>query len=162
MKPLRVLVIEDETVIALLFAEVITEMGHEVCASAATEADAIAAAERCQPELIIADVRLREGSGIVAVNNILQSGFVPHLFVSGDVVERKSLNPSAGILQKPFYETQLVRAIERAIDPANILIGQNHAEGLSRSGGISEPLLKHLDPHLQTDFHVQAPDQCFR
>jgi two-component system, response regulator PdtaR len=125
MGALRVLIIEDETLIALLFAEVLAELGHEVCASERTEAGAIAAAARCRPDLIIADVRLHEGSGISAVNAILNAGFVPHIFISGDVLNRKCLHPAAGVLQKPFLETQLVEAIERAVKPENILIGKS-------------------------------------
>ncbi len=133
MKALRVLIIEDETLIALLFAEVLTELGHDVCASERTEAGAIAAAARSKPDLIIADVRLQEGSGITAVNTILTAGFVPHIFVSGDVFDRKALNPAAGILQKPFYEAQLVQAIERATELPNVRIGERHAQKLAAS-----------------------------
>jgi two-component system, response regulator PdtaR len=133
MRALRVLIIEDEPLIALLFEEVLSELGHAVCASERTEAGAIAAAARCQPELIIADVRLLEGSGIDAVNAILKDGFVPHVFVSGDVLNGKRFNPAAGILQKPFDETQLVKAIERAVDPANVRIGAGHTESLRQS-----------------------------
>jgi two-component system, response regulator PdtaR len=133
MKALRVLIVEDEPLIALLFEEVLSEMGHDVCASERTEAGAIAAAARCRPELIIADARLHEGSGIDAVNAILKTGFIPHIFVSGDVLDRKLLNPAACVLQKPFHETQLVQAIERGIDPANILIGKEHGENARRT-----------------------------
>jgi two-component system, response regulator PdtaR len=127
MKALRVLIIEDEPLIALLFAEVLAELGHEVCASERTEFDAIAAAKREKPELIISDVRLLEGSGIDAVNSILETGFVPHIFVTGDVVEQKSFSPAAGVLQKPFFEVQLVKAIRRAMEPTNIMLGEKHA-----------------------------------
>lgn len=130
MTALRVLIIEDEPIIALLFEEVLTEMGHEVCATERTEAGAIAAAARCQPELIISDMRLHTGSGLDAVNSILRAGFIPHLFVSGNLVDRKLLNPAACVLQKPFDERQLVNAIARAIDPENVLIGKKHAENL--------------------------------
>lgn len=133
MGALRVLVIEDETLIALLFAEVLGELGHEVCASERTEAGAIAVAAEWRPELIIADVRLQAGSGIAAMNTILSAGFVPHIFVSGDVLDRKLLNPAAGVLQKPFRETQLVQAIEHAMEPANVLIGQRHWENTGES-----------------------------
>jgi two-component system, response regulator PdtaR len=147
MKPLRVLIIEDETVIALLFEEVLSEMGHTVCAIERTQAGAVEAAERHKPDLIIVDVRLQSGSGIIAMNAILQSGFVPHLYVSGDVVDRALLNPAAGILQKPFYETQLVKAIERVTNPANITLGQNHAAMLRQmpatSGSFYPPFAGH-------------------
>jgi two-component system, response regulator PdtaR len=133
MKALRVLLIENETVIALLFAEVLKEMGHIVCGYEMTQDGAIAAAAHLAPDLIVADVRLLEGSGIEAVNAILQTGFVPHVFVSGDILDPKSLNPAAVVLRKPFYEAQLVQAIGRAIDPANMLIGKAHAENLHRT-----------------------------
>ncbi len=128
MKALRVLIIEDEALIAMLFEDVLVEMGHEVCASVNSEAGAIAAAGKFQPELIISDIRLRDGSGINAMNTILQKGFVSHLFVSGDTLDCNTLNPAAGFLQKPFNEGQLMKAIKHAVDPANVLIGQKHAE----------------------------------
>ena len=127
------MIIEDEPLIALLFEDVLSEMGHKVCASERTEAGAIESAARCQPDLIIVDARLREGCGIDAVNAILTARFIPHLFVSGDLIDRKSINPAAGVLQKPFQERQLIEAIGRAIDPANVLIGTMHAKYLRRS-----------------------------
>lgn len=127
MKTFRVLIIEDETVIALLFAEVLSEMGHEVCAIVTTQASAIEAAALHKPELIVADIRLHQGSGINAVNAILETGYVPHIYVSGDVVDKRLIHPAAGLLQKPFYETQLVKAIEHATDPGNIMASQAHA-----------------------------------
>jgi two-component system, response regulator PdtaR len=128
MKALRVLIIEDEAIIVLLFAEVLSEMGHIVCATEPTEAGAITAAAQFQPDLIISDVRLQKGSGIEAVNTIIKSGFIPHLFVSGDALDRTLFNPAAGVLLKPFSEGQLVDAISHAIAPANVLIGQRHAD----------------------------------
>jgi CheY-like chemotaxis protein len=41
MKALRVLVIEDDVLVAMLLAEVIQGMGHDVCATAYTEAEAV-------------------------------------------------------------------------------------------------------------------------
>jgi CheY-like chemotaxis protein len=127
MKALRVLIVENEPIIALLFAEVLAEMGHVVCGCAATQDEAVRAAASLQPDLIIADVRLSEGTGIDAIRTIEQAGFVPHVFVSGNVLDPALLNPAAGVLHKPFHEAQLVMAIERAIDPANVLIGAQHA-----------------------------------
>jgi two-component system, response regulator PdtaR len=80
---LRVLIVEDEAMIAMLLAEVLTGLGHEVCATEATEAGAVAAAARHQPELMIVDDELRRGNGIAAVEQITRSGFIPHVFVTG-------------------------------------------------------------------------------
>lgn len=117
---LRVLIIEDEVLVALLLEEVLTEMGHEVCGSVRTAAAAIAAAGNCRPDLIIADVRLHDGSGFDAVATILESGFTPHIFVSGDVLDRRAFHPAAVILQKPFNDRHLTKAIEAALGSAEV------------------------------------------
>jgi DNA-binding response OmpR family regulator len=64
MKALRVLIVEDDALIGILLAEMLAEMGHVVCAIETTDADAVTAAVRCRPDLIIADVQLGDGSGV--------------------------------------------------------------------------------------------------
>jgi CheY-like chemotaxis protein len=123
---LRVLIIEDEVLVALMLEELLCEMGHEVCGSGRTERDAISAAARCRPDLIISDARLSEGSGIEAVRAILEDGFVPHIFISGSVLDPTLLHPAAGRLQKPFDERQLAAAIARAVAPETVRIGEDH------------------------------------
>ena len=118
MAALRVLLVEDEAVIAMLLAEVLGGMGYEVCAIEATEADAVAAAERCRPDLMIVDARLGDGSGVAAVETILRAGPVPHVFVSGDPSTVQALRPDAVVMQKPFREADLARAIQRALGAA--------------------------------------------
>jgi two-component system, response regulator PdtaR len=116
MKALRVLVVEDEILIGMLLAEALGAMGYDVCAVEATEAGAVAAAARCNPDLMIVDARLRNGSGISAVEEILRAGWVPHVFVSGETSSVHALRPRAIVIQKPFRETDLNRAIQRALD----------------------------------------------
>jgi DNA-binding response OmpR family regulator len=86
MSALHVLVVEDDAVISMLLAEVLTGMGHDVCAIASTEADAVAAAVRYRPDLMIVEARLGDGSGVPAVEEMLRIGFVPHGFVTGDTL----------------------------------------------------------------------------
>jgi CheY-like chemotaxis protein len=113
MKALRILVVDDNAIIGMLLAEMLGEMGHVVCGMETTEAGAVAAAARCAPDLMIVDARLGDGSGVDAMRAILQNGPMPHLFISGAEVEADS--PDAVILQKPFYEQQLARAMDRAM-----------------------------------------------
>jgi two-component system, response regulator PdtaR len=115
MKVLRILVIEDNALIGILLAEMLAAMGHDVCAIEATEADAVRAAVRCRPDLMIVDARLGEGSGVSAVEEILRAGPIPHLFVSGDTSRVQALRPGAVVIQKPFRESDLARAIQRAL-----------------------------------------------
>ncbi len=116
MKGLRVLVVEDDAIIGVLLGEMLTGMGHDVCAIESTEADAVSAAIRCKPELMIVDARLREGSGVSAVEEILRVGPVPYLFISGATVQ--AARPGAMVLRKPFLEFDLVRAIQYVLAAA--------------------------------------------
>ena len=78
-------------------------------------ANAVAAAARHRPDLMIVDVGLGEASGIAAVKEILRSGFVPHVFVTGDALRDLSLGPDAVLIQKPFRGPDIVKAIQRAL-----------------------------------------------
>lgn len=115
MTALRILLAEDNAIIAMALADLLKGMGHEVCAITETESDAVAAADRYKPDLMIVDANLYEGSGISAVAKILAGGFVPHLFMTGDPDKVQNLVPRAIILRKPFKLNDLIRAIERSI-----------------------------------------------
>jgi len=125
MKALRVLVVEDEMLIGKLLAEALVAMGYDVCAVEATEMGAVAAAARCNPDLMIVDARLRDGSGVSAVEEILRNGWVPHLFISGETATIQALRPSAIVIQKPFRDIELNRAIRRALDAPSFLLSRH-------------------------------------
>ncbi len=120
MAALRVLVVEDDAIIGALLAEMLEGMGHDVCAVEATEADAVTAAARWRPDLMIVDVRLGDGSGVSAVDEIHRTGPVPHVFVSADISRLQALRPGAAIIQKPYREADLARVIRRALDPVAV------------------------------------------
>jgi len=115
MKALRVLVIEDDALIAMLLAELLAGMGHDVCATAATEAEAVSAAARHRPDLMIVDAGLGRGSGVAAVEEILRAGPIAHVFVSGDAGSVRTRQPDAVVVRKPFREAELARAIDLAL-----------------------------------------------
>ena len=115
VRAMRVLVVEDDAVIGTLLAEMLAGMGHDVCAIEATETDAVIAAARCKPDLMIVDVGLSEGSGISAVETIHRIRPVPHVFVSGDVSRIRALRPGSIFMLKPYRESDLARVIRQAI-----------------------------------------------
>ncbi|MDE3174746.1 MAG: response regulator [Pseudomonadota bacterium] len=115
MKPLRILVVEDDVTIGPLLAELLEELGHFVCAVEVDAVNAVAAAARHRPDLMIVDVGLGDESGVLAVTEILRHGFVPHVFVTGDALRNLSLGPGAVLIQKPFRGPDIVVAIQRAI-----------------------------------------------
>lgn len=114
-RSLNILVVEDDAMIAMLYAELLSQIGHQVCGIAGTENDAVSMAERLLPEMIIADLGLREGSGTMAVRRILRDRMVPHLFVTGSAIHPGRTRDPAGMLRKPFSEDQLLAAIALAI-----------------------------------------------
>jgi len=115
MKALRVLVIEDDALVAMLLSELLAGMGHGVCGTAASEVEAVIAATRYDPDLMIVDARLGRGSGVSAVEQILRAGPVAHVFVSGDAESVRRRKPDAIVVRKPFRETELARAIDLAL-----------------------------------------------
>lgn len=112
----RILVVEDDALIGMYLSEMLVTMGHDVCAVEATEAHAVKAAAQHKPDLMIVDAQLIDGSGVAAVDEILRHGFIPHIFVSGDILKVRALKPSAIVIQKPYRKLDLVRAISRAFD----------------------------------------------
>ncbi len=115
MQSLRVLVIEDDALIAMMLAEVLRDMGHKICAIAATAAEAVVAARQEPPDLVLSDVKLGKGNGIDAVEEILRGKPVPHMFMTGDATELKLRLPDAVAIRKPFSRDALARAIEKAL-----------------------------------------------
>ena len=118
MKPLRILLVEDDAMIALTLAEMLEAQGHQVLGIATTESEAVAAAFDLKPEMMIVDAQLREGSGLGAVDRIENGTRIAHVFISGDTLPIQTLRPWATMIQKPFFEAELTRAIQRALDVA--------------------------------------------
>ncbi len=120
MKPLNILLVEDDGLIAMLLTQMLEDRGHSICASAATEAEAIEAALAHKPELIISDSRLRVGDGVAAITEILRHQTVPYIFVSGDSAAILARFPQAIVLRKPFREEALVKAIAKVMAAAEL------------------------------------------
>ncbi|WP_398480136.1 response regulator [Tardiphaga sp.] len=78
-----VLIIEDETFIAMDIESLVKNLGHNVIGVARTHADAIALAQNKKPGLILADIQLADGSsGLDAVNELLRTFEVPVVFIT--------------------------------------------------------------------------------
>jgi len=78
-----VLIIEDETFIAMDLESLVRNLGHNVIGVARTHADAVALAKNRKPGLILADIQLADGSsGLEAVNELLRGFEVPVVFIT--------------------------------------------------------------------------------
>jgi CheY-like chemotaxis protein len=78
-----VLIIEDESIIALHIKSIVEDLGHDVAGIARTRGEAVAMAAQTNPELVLADISLADGSsGIDAVKDILAIADVPVIFIT--------------------------------------------------------------------------------
>jgi two-component system, response regulator PdtaR len=116
---MRVLIVEDEAIIALHLAILVAELGHEVCATAATAAGAIALATLHNPHVVLMDVRLADGSsGIDAARELHAQQALRCIFLSANLDEptKTALLPYEPIdfVGKPVLPVVLQRALKKA------------------------------------------------
>ena len=114
----KVLIIEDEPVIAMDVAGIVESLGHEVIGVAGRHAEAVELARKHKPGLVLADVQLQDGdSGILTVQEIMQSMDAPVIFVTGfpeRLLTGDRVEP-AFIVTKPFDPETLKVAIVQAL-----------------------------------------------
>lgn len=109
---MHVLIVEDEMRSASAVADLLATMGIDSISIAETEQDAVSDAMRQPPDLIISDVRLREGSGPAAVHRIRSAiGPVGAVYVTGSPEVARACEPNARILVKPFLRRHLADAV---------------------------------------------------
>ena len=114
----RVLIIEDEPIIALDLENLVTELGHEVVGTAATRDDAVKQAKSKRPGLVLADINLGEGgSGIDAVAEILDSFDIPVIFVTAypeKLLTGERPEPTY-LIAKPFLPETIQATVGQAL-----------------------------------------------
>lgn len=114
----RVLIIEDEAVIAMDLSDLVTGAGHEVCAMETTASGAVAAAKRERPDLVLADIQLADNSsGIDAVKEILASFSVPVIFITAfpaRLLTGERPEPTF-LITKPYSPDMVRAAVSQAL-----------------------------------------------
>jgi two-component system, response regulator PdtaR len=117
-RPLRIIIVEDEAIIAVLLEEMVQSLGHEVVATASRESEAVCVTEKLQPDLVLMDVKLSDGgSGIRAAKAITIGQDTQIVFCSAYsghpavMAQMKSIRP-AYILAKPIRAADLETALQ--------------------------------------------------
>ncbi|MEG4930205.1 PAS domain S-box protein [Microcoleus sp. F10-B2] len=110
----RILLVEDEILIACMTEETLTGFGYHVD-TVSTVADALRSIENIRYDIVIADLGLPDGSGEAVVKAALQhSGGAGVIIASGGGTDlgHHSGNPRIKILHKPYTEQSIKAAIE--------------------------------------------------
>jgi DNA-directed RNA polymerase specialized sigma24 family protein len=113
-----VLIIEDETFIALDLEGLVEGLGHKVLGVARTHAEAIALAKVKRPGIILADIQLADGSsGLDAVNEMLRTFEVPVIFITAypeRFLTGERPEP-AFLIAKPFQPATVSAVLSQAL-----------------------------------------------
>lgn len=121
----RILIIEDEPIIAMDIEMIVRDLGHDVVAVATTHAEAVDEAKRHRPSLVLADIQLADNSsGIEAVQEILTELDVPVIFITAfpeRLLTGERPEP-AFLLTKPYQPATLRATIGQVLffNPATI------------------------------------------
>jgi CheY-like chemotaxis protein len=113
-----VLIIEDETLIAMELSRIMQEMGHTVVGVASREASALQQAEQTSPGLVLCDIKLLDDdNGIAAAQRILQRFDVPVVFVTAfsEILLTGGRIEPAFVVSKPFDDETLKVTVAQAL-----------------------------------------------
>jgi PAS domain S-box-containing protein len=116
----RVLVVEDERIVALDIQSRLRELGYDVPVTVATGERAIRKAEELRPNLVLMDIRLAgEMDGVEAAQHIRAHFNIPVIYLTAyadvSTLERAKITEPFGYILKPFEERELHTAIEMAL-----------------------------------------------
>jgi len=113
-----VLIIEDEPLIGIDLETLVESLGHTVTGIARTHREAVQMATANKPGLVLADIRLADGSsGLEAVNELLQTFEVPVIFITAYPEQFLTGNrpEPAFLIPKPFRPATVAATISQAL-----------------------------------------------
>ena len=116
----RILVVEDERIVAKDLESRLLALGYTVVGSVATGLDALRLSGELHPDLVMMDIQLQgEMDGITAANRIRTEHFVPIVYLTAhsdeETLKRAQVTEPYGYLLKPFQERELRTVIEMGL-----------------------------------------------
>lgn len=124
-KPLRIMLVDDESIIRLDLREMLKEHGHHVVAEAADGEAAVELAAQHQPDLIIMDIKMPKLDGLEAVARINRDRRIPTIMLTAysqpELVDRAVHLGVFAFMVKPIKEHELLPTLEVALARADEL-----------------------------------------
>ena len=117
MKEIKIIIVEDESIVALDIQQRLKAMGYSVIATAASGEEAIKQCEVTPPDLLLMDIRLTgEIDGIEAAGLIRSHSDIPVIYLTAyaddETLQRAKISEPFGYLIKPIEDKELKTAIE--------------------------------------------------
>jgi DNA-binding NarL/FixJ family response regulator len=116
---LRLLIVEDQELMAMTIAAAVRRLNYDLVGSAATAARALELAESCRPDVVLMDLHLKGiTDGVATAREIVARTGARIVFLTGsatgtDVARMQAMRP-AGIIFKPFRRTELASKLAAA------------------------------------------------
>lgn len=125
MVPAKILVVEDETIVARDIQQSLTRLGYDVPTTASTGEEAIRKTKEIDPDLIIMDIVLKgQMDGVETVRQITRRFDVPVIYLTAyaddATLDRAKTTSPAGYMLKPFHPNELRPTIEMTLYRAQI------------------------------------------
>lgn len=112
---MRVLIVEDDPLIALELADQLKEDGHEVIGTATSAGQAQRLIATALPDLMLVDIHLEDGeTGCDFAHATKRELNVPTIFVTGSPWKARECDNALGVLAKPFTPAGVTAAVEAA------------------------------------------------
>lgn len=121
VSPIKILIVEDEMIIAANISLQLTELGYEVTGIIPRGEEALVSIERERPDILLMDISLKGTLDGVETVQIMQNDYdIPVIYLTANADDvnfnrAKSTNPYA-FISKPFKKLDLQRAIELTVN----------------------------------------------
>jgi AraC-like DNA-binding protein/ActR/RegA family two-component response regulator len=136
MKP-NIMVVEDDSIIALDVRGILEELGYTVVTNIASVDEAIRRIEVCKPDLVLIDINLKKVKDGVSLGHYLcKKGGIPYIYVSGITdkftLERVKESRPHGFIVKPFKKKDISTTVALVLN--NFEMAKKEADAISSPG----------------------------
>ena len=118
-KPVRIIIVDDESLIRLDLREMLTHLGYDVIAEAGDGRSAMDLARKLRPDLMIMDIKMPDVDGITAAEELTRDQIAPVVLLTAysdqALVDRAKEAGVVGYVVKPFREAELMPVIELSL-----------------------------------------------
>ncbi len=130
---LRILLVDDESIIRLDLREMLKEHGHDIVGEGCNGEEAIALAQKLSPDLIVMDIKMPVMDGLEAVRRINAERTIPVIMLTAysqpELIQQATELGVYGYLVKPIKEADILPTIEVALARANELFALQKVVG---------------------------------